>query len=100
MKIKIAIYGGTDLSPELIGFTESLTEHLVIYEEVIIVSGGFDYFIEVKDGEIIRHTERKSVDRVVLETAKKCIPNNLGERFETWIPPKKNDRKNVVRFEE
>jgi hypothetical protein len=53
------------------------------------VSRGFDYFIEVKDGEINSHTERKSVDQVVLETAKKCIPNNLGERFETEYHQKK-----------
>ena len=90
MKIKIAIYGGTDLSPELVAFTASLTKYLLQFPEIIIVSGGFHYSIA--------HQDRISVDRVVMETAEKYIdPQSFQERFETWLP-KENSRRKVQRF--
>jgi hypothetical protein len=90
MKIKIAIYGGTDLSPALVAFVTSLTKNLIKYPEIILVSGGFDHYI--------KFPKRKSVDKVVMETAEKYIDaDDFNNRFETWLP-KDFDRKKVERF--
>ena len=63
MKTKIAIYGGTNLSHDLVVFVSALTKSLLKYPEVVIVSGGFDHYI--------KHPKRKSADRIVMENGKK-----------------------------
>lgn len=90
MKIKIAIYGGTHLTPLMIAFLTILTKQLLKYPEVVLVSGGFDYHINAK--------KRLSVDKVVMTTAEKTLGYPaFNDRFETWIS-KDNDRPGVVRF--
>ena len=78
------------MSQLLIAFVTSLTKNLIEYPEIVIVSGGFDHYS--------KHEERKSVDRIVVETAERYIdPAVFDERFETWLP-KDNDREKVIRF--
>ncbi|RYE58508.1 MAG: hypothetical protein EOP48_03385 [Sphingobacteriales bacterium] len=92
MKIKIGIYGGTNLSAEQVILVEGITKALIQSGEVSIVSGGFHYYIN--------HRDHHSVDKVVMETAKKLLPEEVFfQRFETWLP-KENDRLNVTRFRE
>ncbi|MFT3822609.1 MAG: hypothetical protein QM731_01770 [Chitinophagaceae bacterium] len=92
MKTRIAIYGGTNLSPELVSFVNSLTAAFFIYPETVIVGGGFAHYI--------KHPERISVDSAVANTAKQVLsPKDLSSRLETWLP-QYNDRENVVRFRE
>ncbi|WP_221391706.1 hypothetical protein [Dyadobacter sp. NIV53] len=91
MKTRIAVYGGTDLLPEIVDFVENLTKSLLNDDEVILVSGGFDHYK--------KHPERMSVDKVVMQTAKKLLKDTFNQRFETWLP-KKYDRTKVERFKE
>lgn len=92
MKTKIAIYGGTNLSGDLITFVSSLVKNLLQFPEVVLMSGGFDHYI--------KHPERKSVDKAVCEAAKQFVdPESFDKRFETWLPAE-NDRNKVIRFEE
>ena len=89
MKTRIAIYGGTNLSAELVRFVRRITRDLLSLTDVVILSGGFEYFK--------KHPERTSVDRAVLrEAEKRLTPKQLDERFETWVPAL--DRRTVKRF--
>ena len=90
MKIKIAIYGGTRLSPLPVAFVTSLAKELIQFPEVILVSGGFDHHVNAK--------KRLSVDKVVMTTAEKLLGYPaFNEKFETWLS-KENDRPGVIRF--
>jgi hypothetical protein len=91
MKTRIAIYGGTNLSPKLVRFVRRVTSDLLDLNDVVILSGGFAYFEN--------HPERTSVDRaVLLEAEKRLSRKQLNERFETWIPAPALDRRSVKRF--
>jgi len=93
--IRIAVYGGTNLSPRLVRFTRRLTRALVRFADVVLVSGGFRWF-ESREQHV-------SVDVAVLTEAKLRIdPRRFRERFETWLPAKRLDRPSddVVRFED
>src|SRR5262249_12489624 len=47
------------------------------------------------------HPSRTSVDRAVLEAARKTLsPAEIQSRFETWLPTPTLDRGSVVRFKE
>lgn len=96
MATRIAIYGGTNLPPELVQFVRCLTRNLITIHDVILVSGGFKCFKEYLD--------RISVDLAVLHEAKQCInqPESFDLRFETWLPAEKLDRPSdqVDRFAE
>jgi hypothetical protein len=90
MKIKIAIYGGTRLSPLPVAFVSSLARELIQFPEVILVSGGFDHHVSAK--------KRLSVDKVVMTTTEKLLGYPaFNDKFETWLS-KENDRPGVVRF--
>ena len=91
MKTRIAIYGGTNLSAELVRFVRRVTGELLSLNDVVILSGGFECFKN--------HSDRTSVDLAVLEEAKKRLPpKQFAERFETWIPAPTLDRYTVKRF--
>ncbi len=93
MKTKILIYGGTNIYGDIEIFLVSLVKHLLLSDEVIVMSGGFDHYI--------KYPGRKSVDRIVLETARKQIkPEIFNNRFETWLPLTDDREKKVVRFRE
>jgi hypothetical protein len=89
MKTRILIYGGTNLSAELVRFVRRVTRDLLVLNDVVILSSGFEYFK--------KHSERTSVDRaVLLEAEKRLPPKQLAERFETWGATL--DRHSVTRF--
>ena len=91
MKTRIAIYGGTNLSPGLVRFVRRVTGDLLSLNDVVILSGGFEYFES--------HPERTSVDLAVLwEAEKRLPPKQFAERFETWVPAQTLDRHSVKRF--
>jgi hypothetical protein len=91
MKTRIGIYGGTNLSTELVRFVRRVTGDLLDLNDVVILSGGFEYFEN--------HPEKTSVDRAVLWEAEKRLPRRqLNKRFETWIPAPALDRRSVKRF--
>ena len=91
MKIRIAIYGGTNLGQEVQKFVKWLTERLLAIPEVAILSGGFLHYA--------KHPDRASVDLCVAEAAESCLtPAELNKRFETWLPLPALDRPGVKRF--
>ena len=91
MKTRIAIYGGTNLSAELVRFVRRVTGELLGLNDVVILSGGFECFKN--------HSDRTSVDLAVLEEAEKRLPpKQFAERFETLIPAPALDRRTVKRF--
>jgi len=96
MTTRIVIYGGTDLPPEFQHFVRCITKNFITYQDVIIISGGFECF----EGD----PKKISVDLAVLLESKNCISNAeyFNKRFETWLPAKKLDRpsEKVKRFEE
>ncbi|RNC68065.1 MAG: hypothetical protein ED859_11590 [Desulfuromonadales bacterium] len=96
MTTRIALYGGTNLSPEEVHFVRFLTSNLLAIQGVIIISGGFKSYIE--------HPEWVSVDSAVLLEAKQRLPQleALNLRFETWLPLERLDRPDdkVERFAE
>jgi hypothetical protein len=92
MKTRIAIYGGTKLSAELVRFVRRVTGDLLGLNDVVILSGGFECFQN--------HPEWTSVDRAVLwEAEKRLAPKQFAERFETWVPAPTLDRHSVKRFQ-
>jgi len=91
MKIKMGIYGGTNLSAALVTFTASLTRQLISHPELVLINGGYHY----KEGFEKRH----SADKIVMETAERVLGYPVfNNRFETWLA-KDNDRQDVIRFE-
>lgn len=91
MKTRIAIYGGTNLSDELVQFVRRITRVLLGFNDVVILSGGFECFEKYPDWI--------SVDRaVLLEAEKRLPPKQFAERFETWVPAVALDRHSVKRF--
>ena len=91
MKTRIAIYGGTNLPPDLVELVRCLTRHLLGFSDVVLLSSGFEFFK--------RYPKRTSVDRAVLtEVEDRLGPQELAERFETWLPMTGLDRHSVQRF--
>jgi hypothetical protein len=91
MSSKILVYGGTDLSGESQAFVKSLTKHLLSFENITLVSGGYDH----AEGE----NDKVSVDKAVLAAAEEILkPGELEKRFETWVPGPTLDRKGIQRF--
>lgn len=91
MKTRIAVYGGTNLSPEHQEFVRFLVEALLANPDVSILSGGF-----------FRDTRRPndtSVDKCVLQTVEsKLTVVEMAARLETWLPSPALDRPTVERF--
>ncbi len=91
MRTRVAIYGGTNLSGEVVKFVRCITRRLLGFEDVVLLSGGFECFQQ--------YPERTSVDRAVLLEAENCLPpEQFGKRFETWVPAPTLDRRGVKRF--
>jgi hypothetical protein len=101
MSVRIAIYGGTELSVPVRRLVSRLVTHLLIaYPDVVVVSGGFERWDENV------HPERRdwvSVDRAVREAALAFAAGDsslVAARLETWIPERDHDRADVRRFVE
>ena len=99
--LRIAIYGGTELSAPVQRLVSKLVTHLLTaYPNVVIVSGGFDKWDENA------HPERRdwvSVDRAVRESVLAFAAGDaslVAARLETWIPERDHDRADVRRFVE
>lgn len=91
MKTRILIYGGTNLSPDLVQFVRRLTRDLLAFPDVLLLSGGFECYRN--------HRNRISVDQAVLTEAEARIdPEDFNERFETYVPKETLDRRSVKRF--
>ena len=91
MKTRIAVYGGTNLSPEHQEFVRFLVEALLAKPDVSILSGGF-----FRD---TRHPNDTSVDKCVLHTIEsKLTAGEIDSRLETWLPSPTLDRPTVERF--
>jgi hypothetical protein len=91
MATRILVYGGTNLTPALVRFVGRLTRRLLVFDDVVLLSGGFEGYKH--------HPNRVSVDKTVLTEAERSIvPARFDRRFETWLPRESLDRRSVRRF--
>lgn len=92
---RIAIYGGMALDDRAIEFVRALSEALLDYPDVAIVTGGFHYSLD--------DAEATSTDRAAFQGALRYATVTgapLAELFQTWIPEPGRDRQGIVRFKE
>lgn len=96
MTTRIALYGGTNLSPEEVRLVRCLARNLLAIQGVTLISGGFKRYRE--------HPEWVSVDSAALREARELLPEPeaFNLRFETWLPLERLDRPDdqVERFAE
>lgn len=91
------IYGGTELSSEILNFVEALSYSFVQRTDFILVTGGFLSSDKVKKGAV-------STDVSILNGVKKYVQEHknvrVKDRLEVWLPDPGLDRKSekVIRF--
>lgn len=95
MKKYVAIYGGSDLSSQTASFVEKLSFSIIHNPDIILVTGGFNYFID--------SPKAISTDRAAVAGAKRFLKDRnipIEERIQTWLPETNKDRETVRRFRE
>ena len=90
---RIAVYGSTDLTEDLQAFVKVLTRELLKDPGVVLVSGGFEVFLD--------RPENISVDVCVRDAALASVPDKeeFNRRFKTCLPDPHKERYRVRRFE-